>query len=322
MLVKYWNIGIVMAEMKKIVFAGLDFSGKTSIILTLNEEFSKLTNLKPTMGIETRTDNILGMKVFSFDIGGQEEFRSQYLKEKSHFDNTDLLCYVIDVTDYSPERIADSVEYFKQILQVFDYYQFSPKIIILLHKIDPDIQFQDEIRKNCRTIYSTISNIDQVKNNKFNIEYFQTSIYNKWSLLKAFSHGVTSLTSKTKTLAKIFEDFAIKNECKAVTLKDDNLLTISEYYTEKIYEQIIEKFALSLIFAYKDLKKSTLKDFSKMMLEMDDDFMLIQRMSLMDVDFYIIAISASKDIQKLIKKTLLEFISDVEKTVSNFFLTK
>ena len=311
-----------MAEMKKIVFAGLDYSGKTSIILTLNEEFSKLTNLKPTMGVETRTNSILGMKVVQWDIGGQEQFRKQYVEEKSHFENTDLLCYVIDVTDYSPQRISESVEYFKQILNVFDYFKFTPKIILLLHKIDPDIQFQDDVKKNCGTIYSAIRSMEKVKSKKIDIEFFQTSIYNKWTLLKAFSHGVTSLTTKTRTLSKIFEDFAVKNECKAITLKDDNLLTISEYYTENIYEKIVEKFALSLIFAYKDLKRSTLKDFSKMMLEMDEDYMVIQRMNLLDVDFYIIAISESKDIQKLIKKTLINFISEIESVISNFFLTK
>jgi len=311
-----------MAEMKKIVFAGLDYSGKTSIILTLNEEFSKLTNLKPTMGVETRTNSILGMKVIQFDIGGQEQFRKLYLEEKSNFENTDLLCYVIDVTDYSPQRITESVDYFKQILQVFEYFKFTPKIILLLHKIDPDVQFQDDIKKNCGTIYSTIKNIEAVKTKKVEVEFFQTSIYNKWTLLKAFSHGVTSLTTKTKTLAKIFEDFALKNDCKAITVKDDNLLTISEYYSEKIYEKIVEKFALSLIFAYKDLKKSTLKDFSKMMLEMDDDYMLIQRMNILDVDFYIIAISASKDIQKLIKKSLIDFLGEIETIISNFFLSK
>ena len=308
--------------MKKIVFAGLDFSGKTSIILSLNEEFSKLQKLKPTMGIETRTDNILGMKVIQWDIGGQEQFRNQYVKDKTHFENTDLLCYVIDVTDYSPQRISESVEYFKQILKVFEYFKFTPKIIVFLHKIDPDVQFQEDIRNNCGTIFKTISKISEVQNNTFEVEFFQTSIYNKWSLLKAFSHGVTSLTSKTKTLAKIFEDFAIKNDCKAVTVKDDNLLTISEYYTEKIYEKIVEKFALSLIFAYKDLKKSTLKDFSKMMLEMGEEYMLIQRMSIADVDFYIIVISASHDIQKLLKKSLLEFLSSVESVIINFFAPK
>ena len=308
--------------MKKIVFAGLDFSGKTSIILSLNEEFSKLHNLKPTMGIETRTDSILGMKVVQWDIGGQEQFRKQYVEDKTHFENTDLLCYVIDVTDYSPQRIQESVEYFKQILQVFEYFKYYPKIIIFLHKIDPDVQFQEDIRTNCGTIFKSISQLEEIQDKRFQVEFFQTSIYNKWSLLKAFSHGVTSLTTKTKTLTKIFEDFALKNECKAVTVKDDNLLTISEFYKEKIYEKIVEKFALSLIFAYKDLKKSTLKDFSKMVLEMGEEYMLIQRISIADVDFYIIVISGSQDIQKLMKKTLIDFLSNIESVIINFFAPK
>ena len=313
-----------MAEMnsiKKIVFAGLDYSGKTSIILTLNEEYSKISNLKPTMGVETRTDNILGMKVMQWDIGGQEQFRKHYVEDKTHFENTDLLVYVIDVTDYSTERIKDSVDYLKQIIQVFEYFKKIPKIIVCLHKIDPDVQFKEDVKINCSTIYKTIKEIEGVKNNTLDIQFFQTSIYNKWSLLKAFSHGIRSLTTKTKTMAKMFEDFALKNEIKAITVKDDNLLTITEFYTEKIYEKIVEKFALSLIFAYKDLKKSTLKDFSKMFLEMDkEEYMIIQRMNILDVDFYIIAISASKDIQKLIKKSLIEFIGEIEDVISSFFL--
>ena len=169
-----------MEDTKKIVFAGLDFSGKTSIILTLNDEYSKLQNLKPTMGVETRTDKILGMTVSQWDIGGQERFRKQFIKEKSHFENTDLLCYVIDVMDYSQDRILEAIDYFKQILQVFNYFKFTPKIVIFLHKIDPDIHSKEDIRTNIEKIKNEILKIDEVQDKKFEIEFFETSIYNKY----------------------------------------------------------------------------------------------------------------------------------------------
>ena len=127
---------------------------------------------------------------------------------------------------------------------------------------------------------------------------------------------------KLQFIINILEDFAKKTESKSIILKDDNLLTIGEYFEQKIYETIIEKFALSLIFAYKDLKKSTLKDFSKMMLEMDDEYMFIQKIIVNEIDFYLILISASRDIQKLIKKSLSNLIAEIQEVISAFFTMK
>ena len=99
----------------KIVFAGLDNAGKTSIILTIDERYSKLRNLKPTIGAETHELNILGNTVMRWDLGGQKNLREQYLREKRHFQHTDLLLFVIDVMDYA--RFYESLTYLFEIIE-------------------------------------------------------------------------------------------------------------------------------------------------------------------------------------------------------------
>ena len=62
-----------MSEIYKLVMAGLDFAGKTSILKILEGSYSDLDQIKPTLGSERTEWDILGFKIINWDLGGQKQ---------------------------------------------------------------------------------------------------------------------------------------------------------------------------------------------------------------------------------------------------------
>ena len=85
-------------EQFKALFVGLAGAGKTSIILTLRRQFSDLSDLKPTKGIERSEIDILGFKILTWDLGGQDIYRAEYKKKEAViFSETEILYYIVDM---------------------------------------------------------------------------------------------------------------------------------------------------------------------------------------------------------------------------------
>ena len=55
-------------EIQKILFTGLDTAGKTSIILALQREFSKIANIEPSRGAQRRIFKYLGRNIAEWDL--------------------------------------------------------------------------------------------------------------------------------------------------------------------------------------------------------------------------------------------------------------
>ncbi len=136
----------------KIVFAGLDNSGKTSMILGLEKKYSKLAGgVQPTKGDSRSQSSIMGLTISIWDLGGQESYRTKYVKDAAelYLFDIDLLFYLIDVRD--KKRFEESVVYYKQILQVLAKFEQNPPVIICLHKseasqeTEPSINLKENI---------------------------------------------------------------------------------------------------------------------------------------------------------------------------------
>ena len=85
---------------EKILFTGLDNSGKTSIIKVLQKEISQIAMLKPTRQAQRKIFEYLGRDISEWDLGGQEKYRIAYLKEPTkYFDRSNVCIYVIDIQD-------------------------------------------------------------------------------------------------------------------------------------------------------------------------------------------------------------------------------
>ena len=133
----------------KILFTGLDAAGKTSIILALQREFSKIALLKPTRGAQRRIFEFLGREISEWDLGGQISYRISYLKNPGkYFDGTEIAIYVIDIQNKA--RIPEALSYFKDVVEQFRKLEIEPPIYIFFHKYDP------ALRRNAMNEFKTL----------------------------------------------------------------------------------------------------------------------------------------------------------------------
>jgi len=67
-------------EIVKIPVFGIQNAGKTSLIRSLQQEFSTITKLKPTKGIDRQKLKLLGKDISIWDLGGQARYRDGYFR--------------------------------------------------------------------------------------------------------------------------------------------------------------------------------------------------------------------------------------------------
>ncbi len=301
----------------KVVFAGLDNAGKTSIILTIDEKYSKLRNLKPTLGAETHEFEILGNPVMRWDLGGQKNLREQYIRDKKNFENTDLLCYVLDIMDY--KRFYESLTYLFQIIEIFEEFGEKPKIIVSLHKVDPDIAHEERIQSKISEAKKMFEKEQILK--KYDIKFFETSIYNPWSLLKAFSFGIKSLSkARVGDLESELKEFANITNSSAIILLDNSQVSLGEFYSDELTQTVLDKIVPSLILAYKNLKGLSVYKIEKLILELRDNFLLLTQFAHKTGYFYIVLLTQEEKISGLIKESLPNLAKKIQSLIEEFFL--
>ena len=165
---------------RKILLIGLDNSGKTSIAQSLQgiTDLPSFQNMKPTQGLDIRNINALNSEFTIWDLGGQENFRNEYLGDFNRYLlGANKLIYVFDIQD--KDRYDLSIEYFSKILDLVEarVNKNDLEISIFLHKFDPDLK---EMRVDL-----TDQNIDEFKsrikkrmdNTEFFYQIFETTIY-------------------------------------------------------------------------------------------------------------------------------------------------
>ncbi|MHA2088065.1 MAG: ADP-ribosylation factor-like protein [Promethearchaeota archaeon] len=135
----------------KLIFAGLDDSGKTSFLLSVDRKYSKLIGLKPTTGASIKSIEALGATIFLWDLGGQLKFRRKYIdKAEIYLYEADLIFYFIDIKNEN--RFEESIEYLLSIKKVLREYNQNTPIVYILSKGDSDILNTGEI-KNFSNFY-------------------------------------------------------------------------------------------------------------------------------------------------------------------------
>jgi len=240
-------------DLKKILFCGLENGGKTSILLMLDKRFSLLPTVKPTIKAKRtfHTNSLLGTSIVRWDLGGQKNYRKIYLGDKSkYFTDMQSIFYVIDIQ--APEKFEESLMFLKDITALTtethpDNFQF----LVLLHKYDPDIKNNKTTLKKIEYLQNRIPSI--IKDIKFVI--FKTSIYDKGSLLKAFSHGVFYATHKSKMFETLLKDYMSKTYNSSMLLLDQNCFIIASRSTNEYYQKICEAIAPRLTQALEKLEE-------------------------------------------------------------------
>jgi GTPase SAR1 family protein len=296
-------------EQYKIIFAGLANAGKTSLILTLKRQFSDLPSIKPTKGIERTELDILGFKIVTWDLGGQDQYRAEYKKKQAIiFADTELFYFLIDATADS-NTCEEAIKYFQEIVEIYRLADPNhiPCFIVCLHKLDPNLpdKYSEQIKALSEKVETLLEGID--------FKIFETSIYNLQTIIEAFSWGISKFLPKQSELDLIMKQF------------------LSEYSTISI-ANLLEKQSMYLVHAYRDEKSheyfNLLKDGIISIIEnMGDQLHLltsiinnetnlyIERLTILQRDYYFIVMGTDLDFEAIQKSLIDTYYTRIEKVV-------
>ncbi|MBN1216096.1 MAG: hypothetical protein JXA99_11735 [Candidatus Lokiarchaeota archaeon] len=290
-------------EAQKILFTGLDGAGKTSIIMALKREFSKIAILTPTRGAQRRIFEYLGKNISEWDLGGQKSYRIAYLRNPGkYFENTEIAIYVIDIQDEN--RFDESINYIKDVIKKFEELEIKPPINIFFHKFDPALEKSaiNEYSKRITNLKQKINKITKYKN----LLYYNTSIYELSSLIKAMSEIYLTLYPKTELIDKTISEFALKVDSEGVVIIDDNSLQIGSYYKDEAIKEILNlstPYFLTLNDSFKaaEERNSSLKNSeNQVMVKRNQKYFIFKQISLKkgNPPYYLLLVKAKPEYNK------------------------
>jgi len=245
----------------KILFTGLDRAGKTSFLLAIKKRYSEIIKTLPTKGISRTEEKLFeeqNSQISIWDLGGQKRYREKFLEQgKVYLYNVDLLFYFIDIQD--AERINESISLYQKILNSLQNLDEFPPIIVCINKFDPDLRKSKEIKKNLEDITDAIGKSSE----SFFVKIFQTSIFDHWSLISAYSFGLSRLSPNRELFRNQLRSFAKKTNSEAVLLLNENGIILSNYSNSTVSDKVFEISAPHFTTLYKTFKdfKMLKKDF-------------------------------------------------------------
>ncbi|MFX1572550.1 MAG: ADP-ribosylation factor-like protein [Promethearchaeota archaeon] len=222
----------------KILLTGLDKAGKSSFLFGIRRQYSEIIKALPTKGVERTEESIFeeqNSTISIWDLGGQKKYRERFLEErKVYLYNVDLIFFFIDIQDL--ERMNEALDLFSKILDSLIELEEYPPIILCLNKFDPDLKGSKDIFKSLELI------ADEIKKNseRFFIKIFQTSIFDHWSLISAYSFGLSQLSPNRELFKNQLKKFAKKTNSDAILLLNENGIILSNYSKSDISEKVFE----------------------------------------------------------------------------------
>lgn len=214
-----------MPSLKKLILLGLDYAGKTSILKVLTQEYHQLGKMKPTVGINRKILNLLGDTIILWDFGGQETYRNEYIKDLKLFTETHSLFFIIDILN--PSQFELALQYFTTILILLESLGITPPIHLCLHKTDPELREQPEIRNSI----NRATQLFLTNSRGHQITIYHTSIYDIKSIIHAFSNTFEEIILPLHSFTKILESLTNQFNLDGTILLNSQLLFLSEYYT-------------------------------------------------------------------------------------------
>ncbi|MFX0072976.1 MAG: ADP-ribosylation factor-like protein [Candidatus Hermodarchaeota archaeon] len=306
-------------EAQKILFTGLDDAGKTSIILALQREFSKIAMIKPTKGAQRKIFRFLDKEISEWDLGGQASYRISYLKNPSKFfAGTEIAIYVIDIQNQP--RINESLSYLADVTTEFKKLDIHPPINIFFHKFDPTL-IKEAHTKLTNLSYDLVGKIkDSISYN--NIYFYYTSIYNIPSIMKAMSEILLKLYTKPELTSKTIQEFALKLGCEGLLVIDNNSLIVGSYSIDNTIQELLYASApyfLSLHDTFQQKGFDENEDEKQMIIQKYGKYFLFKQIIIQgaDVPYYLLIVKNESlpDLYKL-NETYNEFINIIKEIVA------
>nr|MDO8083279.1 ADP-ribosylation factor-like protein [Candidatus Sigynarchaeum springense] len=300
----------------KIVFAGLDNSGKTSMILGLEKKYSNLAQVQPTKGVSRSQSTIFGVSIAVWDLGGQDSYRAQYVKDAAelYLFDIDLLFYLIDVRDN--KRFEESVDYYKQILNVLAKFEQNPPVIVCLHKSEAtqEPSAQSALKKSieaARELFSAASE-------DFSIKFFETSIFEPYSLSTAFSYGLAALSPNRDIFRHQLEKLAKHSAAKGILLVSEKGIIMSDYAVDEESGKLFELSAPHFTALYSNFESFVSAKSKRAVYMIENTTVTFHVLDCDDFKVYVLAFLTDKSAIDKIEKHLGEFKENVKGLIKEY----
>jgi GTPase SAR1 family protein len=298
----------------KIIFSGLDASGKTSFLRALRQRYSELTDIKPTKGIERTESTILGQNIVEWDVGGQLKYRANFMKQADlYLYDTNLLNFLIDIKDEL--RYGEALDFFGQIIKVFRGFKQFPPIVVNFSKVDPDIKEIGSVIQQISFLKEEFKKIGQ----GFNIKFFETSIFDPYSLNKSFSEGISAMSPNRDILRGQLEWLARKVDAQAILLINENSVILSDYSKDVRSGKISEITAPYFQNLYRTFAEFKLMKRNNALWRMDDELAVFFLLPLKDYPIFLLCLLENQD--SLITKlhhNLAEFRKRIDPLIETY----
>jgi GTPase SAR1 family protein len=297
------NRPIESKRIVKLLFTGLDASGKTSFLKAVKQKFSELLGIKPTKGIDRTEISLLGTNMVEWDVGGQRKYRDNFLRDADlYIYDTNLLFYLIDIR--APERFDEAFEFLNEIMNSLRSFKQFPPIIINFHKADPDVANSDPIRSNIQMMTERI----QKEAVGFKVVFFETSIFNAYSLNKSFSEGLALISPNRDIFKTQLRWLAGKINAKCILLLNENSLIISDYAVNEVTGKVSEISAPHFQTLFRTFSDFKLLKKNNAIWHFEDEAILFYKWVIGTVPLYLLVLLDDRpDIIAHIEKILPDF---------------
>ncbi|NVM30334.1 MAG: 50S ribosome-binding GTPase [Candidatus Helarchaeota archaeon] len=297
-----------MVRQFKVILTGLSNAGKTSILSVLDRQFHKLSGLVPTRGIIRSVSNVLKMNIIRWDLGGQEQYRKDYLSPESNaLVESSLIIFVIDVQD--EDTYDKAIEYYDNLLKVIKENDENPYFLICLHKVDPELY--DKYKENVKDLMKSFKE----KSKGWNHEIFVTSIFNRSSIIEAFSFGIAQFLPKKKALDLLLKNFMSDakqtgEKVSGTWIWDENSIFLSMVFDDKKTEKNSVIASMGIIGIVESFEKEG--EFRSLMLEINKEY---QFLVIKVGKIYTAIVGKNVDFEKIWKLYDEQYLTNLEEII-------
>ncbi|MHA1707419.1 MAG: ADP-ribosylation factor-like protein [Promethearchaeota archaeon] len=310
----------------KVLFVGLDDSGKTSFLLTLNKKFSRLMRIKPTKAAKIHSLTIMGSKIFLWDLAGQETLRVRYLdKDQIYLYESDLVFFFIDVRNR--DRFNESIDYICKIKKSLKKFKQNTPIIYILSKTDPDIINSKEIIENVKKIKKRLLVDVEEKNPEIHL----TSVFQPFTIMRAFSSGLAKLSPNKELLDHNLEIFSKKVGSYLTVIINSEGIIMGEFSSPKALsltkinhkENLLSAFELTaaqFTILYQLFSKYNTLPQEETLFKVGNSNILFKKLEIKRFSLYALFLIDNEDKRKIINENIKNLINIVDNLVLKHFL--
>lgn len=306
-------VGQKLTREIKMVFTGLDKSGKTSFLKGVEQKYSELMGIAPTKGIERSKRDVLGAKLLEWDFGGQKNYRRNYFKNAElYLTDIDMLFFIIDVQDR--KRVEEAESYLHQMLTTMDEFQEYPPVIVLFHKYDPDMQEDPEINNRIRNMQDHIKNTHP----KWIIRFFKTTIFDHWSIVSAFSYGISQLSPNREVFRSHLKWITKKMGGAASILLTQNAIILSDYSDDWKKGKFFESSQANFYNLFIKLQDFGLLHSDRVMWKLNGISILLKKFMIEDKEFYVLLETKDAKRANRLDKYMDRFIKKIKPLMDHY----